>query len=510
MVSRIFGTVFEEAERLRGPRLRRSLQLVTAAWGFGAFFFAATGGTALPELAKELGGTPFFYGLLGAVPFLATGIQLPVCWIIERTRRRKWLFVCCVGLQRLLWLAVAALPLLLPSGPEWRDVRLATLLLVYFLAFSLGAVGNPTWMGWMADLIPPRIRGRYWAFRRRVGLLVSVPTALLSGWFIDRASSGSLGLPNGLAIVFTVAAICGTIDILLFALVPEIPKQPSEVRLTWTNLVLSPLRDRSFRRYLYFSTLLLFSTGGMIGHFLQRNLREVVQMSNMTVNVVLLIAPSVGWYLSCGWWGRACDRWGNRPVLIVASTCVIPLAAMWCLITPGLWWVGPLIPLAGGMAWSGLELASTNIMLGFAEGGRLSSYQAIGSIVAGIGGVCGPLLAGTIAQVLTGWSVRIGPLTLVNYHVLFLLSSLLRCLVVPLARRLEEPGARPARDVLRLTAGNVFNATRSFVLMPIRMVGWPVRATYRLRNGRGDNDGADESFESPTKHATSRSQRAED
>jgi MFS family permease len=249
---------------------------------------------------------------------------------------------------------------------------------------------------------------------------------------------------------------------------------------------------------------LLFSTGGMIGHFLQRNLREVVQMSNMTVNVVLLIAPSVGWYLSCGWWGRACDRWGSRPVLIVASTCIIPLAAMWCLITPGLWWVGPLIPLAGGMAWSGLELASTNIMLGFAEGGRLSSYQAIGSIVAGIGGVCGPLLAGTIAQVLTGWSVRIGPLTLVSYHVLFLLSSLLRCLVVPLARRLDEPGARPARDVLRLTAGNVFNATRSFVLMPIRMAGWPVRATYRLRNGRGDNDDAGESLESPTKHSISR------
>jgi len=479
----IRDSIFREAERLRGPELKRSLRRVTAAWAFGAVFFAATGGTSLPELAKELGSTPFFYGLLGAVPFLATVIQLPACWIIERTRRRKWLFIFSVGAQRLMWLVVAILPFVLPAGPEWRNVRLAALLGVYFVACSLAWVGNPTWMGWMADMIPPKIRGRYWAFRRRVGLLVSVPTALLAGWFIDFAETGPLGLPVGLAIVFAVAAICGTIDILLFIFIPEIPKRPTEANLTWSHLILTPLRDRAFRRFLYFSMLLTFCATGLIGHFLQRDLREVVQLDNMTVNLVLLIAPSLGAYAAFGWWGRARDKWGSKPVLIVATICIIPLPAMWCFVTPQLWWVAPLIPLIGGMAWSGIELASINILLGFAEGGKVSSYQAISSILTGMGGVAGPLLAGSIAQALHGWSMEIGPIRLVNYHVLFLLSSVLRCFVVPLARNLEEPTARPARDILRLMAANTFNATRSFVLLPLRVVGWPARATYRLFNG---------------------------
>jgi len=487
----LLSRVFAEAERLQGRDLKRSLRLITLAWAFGAVFFSATGGTSLPELAKLLGATPFFYGLLGAVPFAATAIQLPVCWIVERTRRRKWLFITCVSGQRILWLVIALLPFVIPRTPEWRTVRLGALLVVYFLAACLGWVGNPTWMGWMADLIPPRIRGRYWAFRRRVGLLISAPTALASGWFIDYSARTGLGVDRGLAIVFTVAAICGTIDVLLFTFIPEIPKRPLQEKLTWRLLLATPLKDQAFRRYLYFSVTLTFATVGLVGHFLQRNLREVVLLDNTMVNATLLIAPSIGSYLAVGWWGRAADRWGNRPIITIATLGSAPLPALWCVVTPELKWLAPLITFLGGVFWSGLELALTNTLLGFAEGNRVSSYQAVSSIMTAVGGVAGPLLAGTLMQLLSGWHYELGPIRLVSYHVLFLISAAMRLLAVVLSRQIIEPKAKRAHDILRIMAANIYNATRSLVLAPLRVVGWPPRATVPVQPGEEEENRSD-------------------
>ncbi len=53
-----WDSCFREAKAVRGQELRRALRLATIAWAFGATFFGAIGGTALPELAKSLGAAP--------------------------------------------------------------------------------------------------------------------------------------------------------------------------------------------------------------------------------------------------------------------------------------------------------------------------------------------------------------------------------------------------------------------------------------------------------------------
>lgn len=463
---------FRQTKEVRGKELKSALRLVTIAWGFGATFFGAIGGTALPELAKSLDAPQFFFGLLGAAPFLGLVPQLPVSWLIERTGRRKWMFITTCATHRLLFLLIAAIPFVLPES--WRTVRLAALITTLFGSWIFAGAAGPTWNGWMGDMIPARIRGRYWAFRRRVGLVTQMAAALIVGWFIDYSAGTRLGTQGGIALALALAAPLGAVDVLLFTFIPEIPKKIAKVQMTWSQLIAEPLKDRSFRQLMTYWFLLNFANSGLIGTFFQRNLREIVQMNNSWVNAVLVVTPCVGWYMAVKWWGRARDRWGNKPILVVASAAVVINPLIWCLIRAEWKTVGLFVPIYGGFVWAGIDMALCNALLGFSGSGRVSSYPALASIISGLGGILGPLAAGVIGQALGSGYVDFGPVHIPSYHVLLILGAILQAATVPLALRIEEPSARPTREVLRVLYENAAAMTRILGTVPRRAAGFPV------------------------------------
>lgn len=463
---------FRETKEVRGAELRNYLRIVTIAWGFGAIFFGAIGGTALPELSKMMGAPQFFFGLLGAAPFLGLVPQLPVSWLIEKTGKRKWLFIATCTTHRLLFLLMALIPFVIPQ--TWRTARLTALITTLYGSWVLAGCAGPTWNGWMGDMIPPRIRGRYWAFRRRVGLISSMLAALIAGWFIDYSAGTRLGVHGGISVIFAIAALLGSVDVLLFMFVPEIKKTVRGVNLTWRQLVAEPLQDRGFRQLMTYWFLLNFANAGIIGTFFQRNLREICQMQNWMVNAVLVVSPSIGWYMAVKWWGRARDRWGNKPILVLSSAAIVINPLIWCLVRPEYRWVGLVIPVYGGFVWAGIDMALCNALLGFSGGGRISSYPALTSIISGLGGILGPLVAGLLGQALGDWQIHVGPFTFVSYHMLFVMGASLQALTVPLALRIDEPAARSTREVLRVLYENATAMTRIFGYMPRRAAAVPV------------------------------------
>jgi len=55
-----------------------------------------------------------------------------------------------------------------------------------FLMYAGGAVGGPGWVSWMADVVPARVRGRYFSRRRQWSVLTALPAAWFTGWLLDR------------------------------------------------------------------------------------------------------------------------------------------------------------------------------------------------------------------------------------------------------------------------------------------------------------------------------------
>lgn len=169
---------------VRRRALRQSLHRVTVAWMFGVTWMSCTSGDQVRAFARMLGFNDFAFGVLGALPFLATLGQLQAALVIERTGLRKVTFILWGTIHRLLWLAVAAVPLVLRPGLGAILVMLGVLSISHFL----GTMATPGWLTWMSDLIPRRIRGRYFARRLLWAQRVQIVVVILLSLALDAAT----------------------------------------------------------------------------------------------------------------------------------------------------------------------------------------------------------------------------------------------------------------------------------------------------------------------------------
>src|SRR5215213_2922495 len=90
----------EVPPRTGGPGVRRrrsspqrAMSLVTLAWIFGSVWMTATSGAPLTQFARSLGASNFQFGLLAALPFIASLLSLPASVLIDRTGQRKRIFL---------------------------------------------------------------------------------------------------------------------------------------------------------------------------------------------------------------------------------------------------------------------------------------------------------------------------------------------------------------------------------------------------------------------------------
>jgi len=346
---------------VRGSELRKNMRTITLAWIFGITWMTCTAGSRIVYFGRMVGFTNFHFGVLSAFPFVSTFGQLIAAVIIERTGLRKFQFLHCASIHRMLWLAVAAVPLLLPIPSA-----LAVWSVIFILSASsfLNALAIPAWWNWMGDVIPRRIRGRYFADRARITQAVRIPVVIGLALLMDAVTRPDAPITAAaqpmllwcILGVFVVAAIVGTIDILLFHRIREVlPPSGDKGRAPAVNIVvkrpagrgplarplyalrycraavgqllLDPLGDRVFRSYVIYGATITFAMA-VAGPFFWRNCLENLGFSQLATDVLFLVVGPAAAILSLPWIGRLIDRWGRRPVLMfgtfVAVFSVVP------------------------------------------------------------------------------------------------------------------------------------------------------------------------------------------
>jgi MFS family permease len=483
---------------LRGPQLRRTLSVITIAWLFGSVWATAVAGTPVTNFAKALGASNFQFGVLSALPFIASLLSLPASLLIEATGKRKRIFLWGLYFQRLMWFPLALLPLWLVwlYGESAYAPAMAMFLALIFLMHAGNAVGGPAWVSWMADIVPDRARGTYFSRRRQWGILTALPTAFLVGWVLDHNTAGgdTFNMLWWCAIVFMAAGVFGTLDIALFQWVPDIPRQPQRgLRLlrAWRE----PLKNRRFLWFAGFVATLVFAVSFM-GQFVTLYVMEQTAgggsagQVNMITQLMLIVAPSAAQLLVLAVWGRAADRMGKRPLLIISALGLVPVGLGWCFLTPQTVWLGYLLSAGGAALWAGVEVANFNYVLELsgnadqannnARGG--SAYVAVNSVIINIAGCLGGLASGAIAEALRDWRWQTAWKTFTHYDVLFILSAALRLVsVVIFLPHMREPDARPTREAFRFMTANIYNNLLSAVLEPLRYLGLVKRPSYDPR-----------------------------
>ncbi len=490
-----------DSARVMGDALRRSLYYTTLAWFFGAFWMAAVGGGTITELAKFLGANDFVFGIMAAAPFIAVFFQLPGSLAVEYFGRRKGIFLWWSTLHRAVYLGIAALPWILPPGSVGSAYVLACAILI---SYACNSVGGQAWVNWMADLVPVRVRGRYFAKRSRYGLVVIMLTSLLIGILLDLSRTPTFislmapvqkltGLPPLIALISAImvlAAFSGMTDIQLFRKVdePAMANRPSE---SLVEKLSRPTKDPEFRRYLAYAATWAFSVNFCGAFWWVYMLDFLARMENagqrawwvdhkyIITYLPLACGYQIGQLITLPLWGKIIDRFGKRTALFVSSSLHTISWLPWLFISPGIvqWLI--ITQIAGGMLGAGQDIANFNMTLSFNRKGG-PAYQAMTQIGVATAAALATISAGTLAKLLIGveWRFLTGTtweFVINRYSIIIMISVCIKYLCdIILLPRVHEPEAKSRLVAVRYFFGIIYADLDARILAPLQKIN-PVK-----------------------------------
>ena len=510
---------------MRGPELRRALRTVTIAWMFGVVWLVSASGSHLRIFAGMVGFGDTAFGIMGAMPFVATFGQLIASVLVERSGLVKYQFMHFASLHRLLWLVVAGVPLffVLPSL-----TAVTIMIAVVGLSHFLNALAAPAWWTWMGNLIPRRVRGKYFATRERVAMGTQIVVVIGLGALMDAIYDSSAGGIQPVAlwtvsIILAVGAISGTVDILLFRGIREVirtgrdePKKPANGPAVpreglIRGFLIEPMKDRTFRHFVLYGATMTFSAT-ISGWYFWLNAMDNLRFGSLGTNCLFLVIGPLTGIWAAPHLGKAVDRWGRQPVLIVCAFGALLSLLPWFFVsrtmtapawllngaqsvlsTVGGWFGNPnwaSVPhdaplgaylvaasacVIGGASWTGINLAQVGVILGFSEGSGRSKYIAASQILISTGGALGGFAGAAVTGSLSWLNdapIIIGPFLYNQWHVTFAISIVTRIAAMAWLRGMADPGSAKVRDMTRFVRANVYNAVSSRLFYPLRIFGW--------------------------------------
>ena len=370
---------------------------------FAEVFGACAAGGVLTAWALWLELPPVLIGLLGALPYAAQVVQLPAAWISRRFGSRR-AALWAVGLSRQVVLPLALLP--------WLPWPRATFLACVLLSSVLGVAGNNGWTSWMGDLVPDKIRGRYFGRRSALCALAATGSALAVGVVLDR-SRAAVALPA----LSLVACIAGLVTTLLMRAQHDpartVPAAPS------LDDALEPARDPLLRRLLAYQTA-WSAAGGIAAAFY-----PIHMVANLRMSFALLALYNGGLaaakFAAAPVFGRILDRRGERPILIGCSFALTLSPAIWLLATPSRLWPLAIDAALSGSCMAGLSLASFSLPVALSKPKSRAFYVGAISSAGGLAAAVGSSFGGALAH-----EVALSQRPLIVAHVLFVAGGVAR------------------------------------------------------------------------------------
>ena len=399
-------------KKISKQALRTSLHASTLDGVLAVVFSATTSGVLLTNFLLKLGATPVEIGLLSSIPMLVNVLQPLGAYFADRLSSRHSYCLWIFGTSRMLWL-VLLLGIGWAKSNNTEPHQLVLWTLGMILATSiLGALGSSAWFSWMAALVPPRLRGRYFGLRNSAAsltnlLIVPILGFLLSAWSCDPTYSYS--------VVLLLGILAGIVSLAFqFLMVDVNPQLPQFAAIYRSKLIGvssleteknaeekpdSVFKNTNFLKFLLYLGLWMFAINLSAPFFslymldnLALDLRWVTIYTSLVsgANLVMLML-----------WGKLADRVGNRPLLLLVGILVAVTPLLWLgarANSVSLWVWLPLIHLLSGVTGAAIDLCGSNIQMELAPVDRPSGYFALAAAVAGIGGGLGTTAGSFLAQ----------------------------------------------------------------------------------------------------------------
>ncbi len=420
-----------EYTQLSEDRSDRSKRPSLLIWegAYANVFIVMTGGAFLTGMAILLGANDFELGLLAAVPFAMQSTQLLSPYLFTDPVKSRARVTTILAISRLLWLTV--IPLLLLKG-VWR---LNVLIGIVSISSLLTMVSTPVWLAWMAEVIPKRIRGRFFSQRNAAVAATTIASmvcgSLILDWFRWHNNEAI-----GFIAIMLVAALGGLLAIRAMGRISNVPRK-DEAEISHRIDILAPIRDHSFRKML--SVFVVWNIAiGLSAAFFAPHMLLNLKMSFFQIGLYSSATALVA-VVSSRIWGKLVDRFGSKPILTICALGISLIPIIWLFLTENSLWI--LIPesIYSGLLWAGFNLAAFTLPIDRSSNANRTVYLSVFATVTGLAFFIASIAGGFAAESLSDWSFILSGTTLINYHLLFIGSAVIRLLAAVIMSIFHEP-----------------------------------------------------------------------
>lgn len=432
-------------QKISKQATRTSLKASTLDGALATIFSNITSGVLLVNFLLQLGATPVEIGLLSSIPLLVNFLQPLGAYLADRASSRNWYILSIFGPSRLLWLIlVAGIAWFCCSNTKPHQMVIWTLGII-LITNILGALGSSAWFSWMAALVPPRLRGRYFGVRNSVASLTNLLSVPLLGFAVSAWPGGAI---QGYGALLVLGVVIGLISLVCQFWMVDVNPQVTHSAEALPEYKenhrpqaekFSILKDINFLKFLLYFGLWTFAMNLSAPYFNLYLLKDLdLDLSTVTIYTSVIAGANLIMLL---FWGKLADRVGNRPLLLLVGVLIAATPLFWLGVgtdAVSVWVWLPLIHLITGGFGAAVDLCNTNIQMEVAPTNRPSQYFAIAAAVTGVSGGLGSTVGGFLVQL-----NLIGGLP-----GLFALSAGLRLVALLPLVFVQEPRSKPIAHVM--------------------------------------------------------------
>ncbi|MDD5337823.1 MAG: MFS transporter [Dehalococcoidales bacterium] len=374
----------------------------------------------ISPLALELNASTTQIGLLSSIPSLAMSVsQLSAPYLSTRAGSRKGFILPMVLMHALMFIPILLVPFVFHISPVWWLIAFVT------AGVTFGAIANPAWGSMMADLVPMRLRGRYFGFRGQVaGFITQVFSYAAAGILLLFSSNIFIGyaILFGSATLFRI--LSGVFISKQYEPLPIVSRKKSRSLLQ----IIKSISSTNLGKFMLFFALIDFCTmlsGPFFTVFMFRDLNfnylYYCIVSSSSQLAVLVFLP---------FWGRRADKWGNLKVVRLTTGLIWLMPIFWVFSDNIIYLVCANI--ISGFVWSGFSLSGINFTYDASVPQERTRQLAVFGAMDGLACCLGATIGGVIAP-------HLPPLLGYPLRTLFVISGVLRAVVVVfLLRQIKE------------------------------------------------------------------------
>ncbi|MEQ1505075.1 MAG: hypothetical protein ABMB14_22770, partial [Myxococcota bacterium] len=352
--------------------------------GLGEFWFAAD--------AIRLGATPLALAALVTVPPLvgALGAIAMLRGLRCATHRRPWVVAAALGQAAVLaGLAIA-------TGLGWTTPT--GLVVAASVHAGFGQAGGTGWASWFGELVPARLRGRWFGCRNRWVSAATFLTIVVGGLFlhaVEPVGGASTGI--GFALAYAAAAGLRAIGARLLATTWE-PRFEAPAPVDHAVAMLTAPDGRAARGVVGAGAAILLAVC-IATPFFSAHMLDTLGFSYLTFlgAQAVMVATKV---FALGPWGRFVDRVGPIKAFRWSAALVALVPVPWVVADRAS--IVYLAQALSGVAWAGQEVSLLALTLGAVGPRRRAVLLATQSLANGVAQVGGGLLGTAVAEAAGG------------------------------------------------------------------------------------------------------------